>query len=69
MLYTVTDTRQIDRMTPGGGTVSVYKVWLMTSRGATGSVEVPADKWNTDDLKPLLEEAAGRLDLAYNVSG
>jgi len=56
-------------MTPGGGTVSVYKVWLMTSRGATGSVEVPADKWNTDDLKPLLEEAAGRLDLAYNVSG
>ena len=69
MMYTVTDTRQIDRMTPGGGTVSVYKVWLMTSRGATGSIEVPADKWNTDDLKPLLEAAAAQLDLAYNVSG
>jgi len=69
MPYTVTDTRQIDRMTPGGGTVSVYRVWLMTSRGATGSVEVSADKWNTDDLKPLLEEAAAKLDLAYSVSG
>jgi hypothetical protein len=67
--YTVQDTREIQTMTPGGGTKRMYRVWLQTENGATGSVDVPADKWNAEDLRRILEEKADELDLAFAIGG
>jgi len=69
MGYKVTDTQRITTMTPAGGTVQSYRVWLVTDRGATGQVDVPLDQWNEKDLPGVLGEQAGLLDLAFNVKG
>jgi len=69
MSYKVTDTREISTMTQAGTEVKVYRVWLATSRGSTGVVDVPVDKWNPDDLPPILEEKAAQLDLAFDLTG
>jgi len=69
MGYKVTDTQRITMMTPAGGTVQSYRVWLVTDRGATGQVDVPLDQWNEKDLPGVLGEQAALLDLAFNVKG
>ena len=69
MGYKVTDTQRITTMTPAGGTVQSYRVWLVTDRGATGQVDVPVDAWNEKDLPALLREEAALLDLAYTAKG
>lgn len=69
MSYVVQDTREITIMTPGGGTRRSYRVWLQTDLGATGSVDVPLEKWNKQDLPKILEEKAEELDLAFSVGG
>jgi len=69
MGYKVTDTQRMTSMTPAGGTVQSYRVWLVTDRGATGQVDVPVDQWNADDLPGVLQAEAAKLDLAYTVSG
>jgi len=68
MSFTVTDTRQIERMTPGGGAKVVYKVHLTTGNGATGSVEVSSGDWTPEKLRGILETEADRLDLAFDLS-
>ena len=69
MGYKVTDTQRITTMTPAGGTVQSYRVWLVTDRGATGQVNVPLDQWNEKDLPGVLAEQAALLELAFNVTG
>ncbi len=69
MSYTVQDTREIQTMTPGGGTRRLYRVWIQTELGATGSIDVPSDKWNNTDLPGILEEKATELDLAFVIGG
>ncbi len=69
MPYKVTDTREIKSMTPAGSTRVSYRVWLETEKGATGSVDVPEDKWNAGDLRALLDEKATNLDLAFSLPG
>lgn len=66
--YRVTDTKEIERLTPGGGTATVIRVWLQTDRGARGSVEVSPDQWNAETLKPILDQKASELDLAFTLS-
>jgi len=68
-MYIVQDTREIVNMTPGGGTRRLYRVWIQTELGATGSIDVPADKWNAQDLPGILEEKATELDLAFAIGG
>jgi len=68
MGYKVTDTQRMTAMTPAGGTLQTYRVWLVTDRGATGQVDVPLDQWNAEDLPEVLAEQAALLDLAYTVS-
>ena len=68
-MYTVQDTREIVNMTPGGGTRRLYRVWIQTELGATGSIDVPSDKWNSTDLPGILEEKATELDLAFEIGG
>lgn len=69
MPYKVTDTREITQMTQAGTSRKTYRVWLVTDRGASGSLDVPADKWNADDLPALLDAKAFDLDLAFDVTG
>lgn len=68
MGYRVTDTREMSRMTPAGSTVQTYRVWLVTDRGATGTVDVPKDEWNKETLPSILDERAGELDLAFTLT-
>jgi len=56
-------------MTPAGSTVQTYRVWLVTDHGSTGTVDVPLDKWNSEDLPAILEAKAKELDLAFAVVG
>lgn len=67
MTYKVNDTREVSTLTPAGTERKMYRVWLSTDNGATGSVDVPADKWNADDLPAILEAKAAALDLAFNL--
>ena len=67
MGYKVTDTREMSTMTPAGSVQKVYRVWLATSKGSTGTVDVPPDKWNSKDLTEILEAKAAELDLAFAV--
>ena len=69
MGYKVTDSQQIKTMTQAGGTVVSYRVSVVTDRGATGQVDVPLDRWNAKDLKPILEAFVETLDLAFTVTG
>ena len=68
MNYKVTDTRELSKMTPAGSPVKVYRVWLVTSNGSTGTVDVPVDKWNSEDLTAILEAKAKELDLAFAIT-
>jgi len=47
----------------------MYRVWLVTDKGATGTVDVSPDKWNEDELPGVLEAKAAELDLAFKVTG
>lgn len=68
MGYKVTDTREMSRMTEAGSVHKVYRVWLVTDNGSSGTVDVPKDKWNAEDLTPILETKAAELDLAFAVT-
>ena len=69
MGYEITDTRQADKMTPGGAIQTVYQVWITTDNGTTGMLEVPESKWNNEDLPALLAEKERELDLPYTIAG
>ena len=69
MGYEVTDTREISEMTPAGSRRTLYRVWLRTSNGATGTVDVAAEDWSKEKLPSILEKKAETLDLAYSVAG
>jgi hypothetical protein len=66
--YTVTDTQQISSMTPGGATITMYRVWLQTARGSRGRVDVPEDKWNREQVAEILSAEAEKLDLALDLA-
>lgn len=66
--YKVTDTRQMSKMSQAGTVVETYRVWLVTKNGSSGTVDVPLDKWNSEDLTAILEAKAADLDLAFAVA-
>ena len=68
MGYKVTDSQKIQSITPAGNPTSFYRVWLATEKGASGYVDVPAEKWKKDVLEATLQEFADELDLAFSVS-
>jgi len=65
MSYRVTDTRETQQMTEAGRVVKAFQVWLVTDKGATGTLEVPASDWNAEKLADLLTAKAKELDLAF----
>jgi len=68
MGYKVTDTREISQMSPAGTQLKLYRVWLVTDRGATGTVDVEGPRWNKDDLPGILADKAAELDLAFELT-
>jgi len=40
----------------------------VTDKGSSGTVDVPLDKWNKDDLPGILAAKAEELDLAFAVA-
>lgn len=69
MAYRVTDTRQIQSVTPAGTPIQRYRVWIVTDHGASGSIDVEAADWNAELLSEILAEFADTLDLAYTLPG
>jgi len=67
--YTITDTKETATITPGGGRKQVYRVWLITERGATGSVLVEKADWTAERLPVILQAKADELDLAFTLTG
>lgn len=68
MGYKVTDTREMSKMSQAGTVVQTYRVWLVTDKGSSGTVDVPLDKWNSEDLTAILEVKAAELDLAFTIA-
>jgi len=68
MAYKITDSREVRSMTAAGTPVLKYRVWLVTDRGATGTVDVEQRDWNTEKLPDILEKRAAELDLAFVVA-
>ena len=66
--YAITDTREIQTLTQAGNTVIVYRVWLVTDRGATGTVDVAKKDWDAKKLPTILDARAAELDLAFAVT-
>jgi hypothetical protein len=67
--FTVTDTRQVQSMTPGGAPRTVYRVSGTTDRGASGTIEVDAENWTADNLAAILAEFRDELNLAFDLNG
>lgn len=66
--YKITDTKEISTITPGGGRKQVYRVWLITERGATGAVIVEKADWTAEKLPGILQAKAAELDLAFTLT-
>jgi hypothetical protein len=65
LTFKVTDSRQVDTLTPAGNTVTVYRVNITTSHGATGTLDVDKADWTPEKLPALLAAKADDLDLAF----
>lgn len=68
MGYKVTDTREMSKMSQAGSVVQTYRVWLVTDKGSSGTVDVPKDKWYKEYLPNILDAKAAELDLAFAVT-
>jgi hypothetical protein len=47
----------------------MFRVWLRTERGATGSVDVEKADWSAEKLREILGAKAANLDLAFTLTG
>jgi len=65
--YEITDTKEVQTITPGGGKKKMFRVWLRTERGSTGSVDVEQADWTADKLPTILQTKAANLDLAFTL--
>lgn len=65
--YTVTDVNQRKRFTPGGKQVTYYDIYILTERGATGSLRVVAADYDIEKVRPLLDGLAEKLDMPFEL--
>jgi len=66
--YRVTDTQEVQTMTPAGTTLTKYRVWIETENGARGTLDVDKKDWNQEQLPVLLQQRADKLDLAFTLT-
>ena len=69
MAYSVTNTKEVPTITPGGTQKKVYRVWLKTDRDSVGSVDVDKADWTAEKLPAILTAKAAELDLAFTLPG
>jgi hypothetical protein len=67
--YKITDTQQTQTFVRSGRAKDIYRVWLETGRGATGTVDVDPADWNAEALTRILTKKAEDLDLAFTLQG
>lgn len=65
--FRVEAVQKQDRLGPTGDAVPMYVVWLKTTLGAGGRIEVPASVWEGDGLAEHLRAEADNLDKAFNL--
>lgn len=65
--FTVESASKQDRLRRDGTRKTVYIVWLSTTKGASGSIEVSPEMWESDGLKDHLMAEAKKLDRAFDV--
>ncbi len=63
--FKVEAVQKQDRLGPTGDPVPVYVVWLKTSLGASGRIEVSAPVYEGDGLREYLTTEAETLDKAF----
>lgn len=63
--FKVEAVQKQDRLGPTGDVVATYVVWLRTTLGAKGRIEVPVSVWEGDDLKAHLQAEADNLDKGF----
>ena len=66
--FKVTDTKEISTMTQAGTTQIVYRIWIVTERGATGTLDVSQADWTPEKVAQLLLDKVQSLDLAFMLS-
>ena len=69
MAYTVTDTRELNKLTQAGTERKFYRVWLTTANGASGSVDILEKDWTAEQIPDILQVKADSLDLAFTLTG
>lgn len=65
--YRVTDVNERRRFTRAGRETLHYSVHIETTKGATGSVRIPASEYETEKVKALLDALQVKLDFAYEL--
>ena len=65
--YTVTDVAERRRFTAGGNEQLFYDIHIITERGATGSIRIPAADYEKEKVKKLLDELAEKLELPFGL--
>lgn len=63
--FAVEAVQKQDRLGPTGDPVPLYMVWLRTTLGAKGKIEVPVATWEGDGLREHLQAQADNLDKAF----
>lgn len=63
--YTVTDVNQRRRFTRAGKEDLFYDIHIVTERGSTGSIRIPAADYEKEKVKKLLDELAEKLEFPF----
>lgn len=65
--YKVTDVNERKRFTAGGREQTFYDVTILTDRGATGTIRIPAAEYKKEEVEKLLDQLAGKLDMPFEL--
>ena len=65
--YKVTDVNERKRFTAGGREQTFYDVTILTDRGATGTVRIPAAEYEKEKVKEVLADLAAKLDMPFEL--
>ena len=63
--YTVTDVNQRRRFTRAGKEVLTYDIHILTERGSTGSIRIPASDYEKEKVKTILQKLADILEMPF----
>jgi len=65
--FRVEAVQKQDRMGPTGDAIPTYVVYLKTTKGASGRIEVSPSVYEGDGLREHLQAEAAKLDKAFDL--